>query len=264
MRQSLESLYDQVNKSETFEKVSEALNSSESPELFKNNYEMALQRSLEEGAYASAIEVWKHEMNEAMKRGNVYTGRLGMRSLAWEWVQAMKTVLEGHIETLRPKDVDHEGRELRLNIDKLGDNARIDHVWLTALPLETMCAITIMEIIRYQVNELRSIGCKATNLITKVGRAVEKEIQASDLVRRENKGLHPRHINLRQLLAKKNHAERYAAKFHQELVNGSVGGVSSWPYEWNQEVRARVLPLAISVVDRSVRQYWSPAFLNPP
>lgn len=262
MRQSLECLYDEVNKSETFEKISEALDSSEHPEIFKSNYEMAQQRALEEGAYSSAIEVWKHEMNEALKRGSVYTGRLGMRSLAWDWVQAMKPVLEAHIEKIRPKDIDQEGRPVRVNVDKMGDHARIDHIWLTALPLETMCAITIMEIIRYQVNEFRNNGCKATNMITTVGRAVEKEIQACDLVRKENKGLHPRHINLRQLLAKKHQAERYAAKFHQEIVKGINGGVTHWPYEWTQEVRARVRHFNL-ISNSSVVQYWFPVFLNP-
>jgi DNA-directed RNA polymerase len=240
MRRSLECLYDQVNKSETFEKVSQALDSSESPELFKDNYEMAQQRALEEGAYSSAIEVWKHEMNEAMKRGSVYTGRLGIRSLAWDWVQAMKPVVEAHIENIRPKNVNHSGQELRVPLDKLASDARIDHLWLTALPIETLCAITIMEIIRFQVNEVRSVGCKATSVMSRVGRAVESEIQACDLVRKENKGLHPRHLNLRQLLAKTHYAERYAAKFHSELVKGTKGGVTHWPFEWNQEVRTRV------------------------
>ena len=202
---------------------------------------MDQQRSLEEGAYASAIEVWKHEMKEATKRGDVYTGRLGLRSLAWDWVQAMKPVLERHIENVRPKDVNLDGKELRVSLDKMGEGNRLDHIWLTALPLETMCAITIMEIIRFQVTDPRgSTGAKATPLIANVGKAVEKEIQAGDLIRKENKGLHPRHINLRQLLTKKNHAERYAAKFHQELVRGAKGGITHWPYEWSQEVRTRV------------------------
>ena len=78
-----------------------------------------------------------------------------------------------------------------------------------------------MEIIRSQVTDAKgSTGTKASSLIADVGKAVEKEIQAGDLVRKENKGLHARHINLRQLLTKKNHAERYAAKFHEELSSG--------------------------------------------
>src|SRR5947207_2819435 len=236
MRQSLECLNPE-NKS-TFDNVADALEQSESVEIFNNDYEMDQQRSLEEGVYASAIEVWKHEMKEATKRGDVYTGRLGLRSLAWDWVQAMKPVLERHIENVRPKDVNLDGKELRVSLDRMGEGDRLDHIWLTALPLETMCAITIMEIIRFQVTDARgSTGAKATPLIANVGKAVEKEIQAGDLVRKENKGLHPRHINLRQLLTKKNHAQRYAAKFHQELVRGTKGGITHWPYEWNQEVR---------------------------
>ena len=74
---------------------------------------MDQQRSLEEGAYASAIEVWKHEMNEARKRGDVYTGRLGLRSLAWDWVQAMKPVLEKHIENIRPKRCQYGGQRTK-------------------------------------------------------------------------------------------------------------------------------------------------------
>ena len=238
MRQSLECL--DPDKS-TIDNLSDSLASSEPAEIFTNAYEMDQQRSLEEGAYASAIEVWKHEMNEARKRGDVYTGRLGLRSLAWDWVQAMKPVLENHIENIRPKDVNTEGKELRVSLDKIGEGNRLDHIWLTALPLETMCAITIMEIIRSQVTDVKgSTGSKASSLIANVGKAVEKEIQAGDLVRKENKGLHARHINLRQLLTKKNHAERYAAKFHQELVKGTKGGFTHWPYEWNQEVRTRV------------------------
>ena len=62
MRQSLECL--NPDKS-TIDNLSETLAPGESPEIFNNTYEMDQQRSLEEGAYASAIEVWKHEMNEA-------------------------------------------------------------------------------------------------------------------------------------------------------------------------------------------------------
>jgi DNA-directed RNA polymerase len=180
-------------------------------------------------------------MNEALKRGEVYTSRLGMRTLAWDWVQAMKPVLENHIENIRPKYQNSEGLEIFPSVEKDTENAKMDHIWLSALPVETLCAITIMEVIRSQANEARSMGSKAGNLISKVGKAVEKEIKASDLVKKENKGLHPRHINLRQLFAKRTRAEQYAARFHQELLKGTKGGVTHWPYEWRLDVRARVI-----------------------
>jgi DNA-directed RNA polymerase len=207
----------------------------------------------------SAIEVWKHEMQEALKRGDVYTSRLGMRTLAWDWVQSMKPVLSVHIENIRPKHVNIEGKPLIPQIAKETDSAQMDHLWLTALPIDTLCAITIMEVIRSQANEARSMGSKAGNLISKIGKAVEKEIKASDLVKKENKGLHPRHMNLRQLFVKRTRAEQYATQFHREIVNGSKRGVTHWPYEWRLDVRARVDPcqrLTVSVLRYCCRVFW--------
>ena len=240
MKKSLESLYSEAEKPQAMEKVSEALDGAEPAALFNGAYEMAQQRALEEGAYTSALEVWKFELAEAMKRGEIIPGRLGMRSMAWDWVQAMKPILEQHIRNVCPPDVNHYGQEMRVALDKDTDNSRLDKVWLSALPVETLCAITIMEVIRHHVSDVRSDGCKATTLISNVGRAVEKEMQAADLVRKENKGLHPKNINLRQLLTKKRTAERYAAKFHKEVVKGKIGGTTQWPYEWRAEVRMRV------------------------
>ena len=248
MKKSLESLYSESEKPQAMEKVSDALDSAEPAELFNNTYDMAQQRALEEGAYTSALEVWKFELAESLKRGEVIPGRLGVRSLAWDWVQTMKPVLQQHILNVCPPDVNHYGQEMRVSLDKDTENARLDKIWLSALPVATLCAITIMEVIRHQVSEARSNGCKATTLIANVGRAVEKEMQAGDLVRKENKGLHPKNINLRQLLTKKRTAERYAAKFHKDVVKGTLGGTTYWPYEWRSDVRMRVRPFVITLM----------------
>jgi len=240
MKKSLESLYSESEKPQDIEKVSELFNTVEPAELFNNSYEMAQQRALEEGAYSSALEVWKFELAESLKRGEVIPGRLGIRGLSWDWVQAMKPVLEKHIANVDIPDVNIHGQELRVSVEKESENCRLDKVWLSALPVETMCAITIMEAIRYQMSDNRSSGCRATTLIANVGKAVEKEMQAGDMVRKENRGLHPKNINLRQLLTKRKTAERYAAKFRKDLVSGALGGTSYWPYEWKTDVRMRV------------------------
>jgi len=253
MRKSLGCLYQKADKPLPFDKLAESLDTSESPDVFHNGYDMAQQRALEEGAYDSAMEVWKYEMKEGIKRGDVFPGRLGLRGLAWDWVQAMVPILKRHIENIRPVDVNSYGEELKVSCEKETDTNRLDHIWLTALPLETLCAITIMEVIRYQTNETRSVGCKAMNLISKVGTAVEREMKAGDLVRKENKGLHPRTINLRQLFYRRRQAERYASKFHQELINGTKDGVTYWPFEWRRDVRIRVL-LHLAWTDFLVRR----------
>src|SRR5579862_9736694 len=245
MQKSLECLSTE-NKSSSLERISDSLSAGESPEAFASAYEMASQRQLEEGAYTSAIEVWKHEMNEARNRGDVYVGRLGIRALAWDWIQAMKPVLQARIEQVRPKYINAEGREIVPSIEKDTETAKMDHLWLTALPVETLCAITIMEVVRLQASDTRSMGCKAGNLIQQIGKAVEQEIQASDLVKKENKGLHPKHLNLRQLFAKKTRAEQYASKFHREILRGTKTGVTHWPFEWKQDVRARCSAVLIS------------------
>ena len=244
MRKSLESLL--THDKTALQNISESLSSVESSEVFSINYDMARQRQLEEGAYTSAVEVWKHEMNEARKRGDVYAGRLGIRDLAWDWIQAMKPVLLEHIERIRPKYVNSDGEDILPSIEKDTESAKMDHLWLTALPVETLCAITIMEVVRLQISDTRSMGCKAGNIIQTVGKAVEREIQASDLVKRENKGLLPKNLNLRQLFAKKTRAEHFAAQFHRDIVKGAKVGVTHWPFAWNQDVRARCAAVLIS------------------
>lgn len=242
MRKSLEFLFtdDKSDKSAQLESLSQSIDPTESPQVFQSRYDMARQRQLEEGAYAAAIEVWKHDWREALKRGDVYSSRLGLNSLVWDWAQAMRPILEQRIENIRPKDMNSDGHPLRIQVERETDNSRLDHIWLTALPVETLCAITITEVIRSQTTGRRAMGSKAATLVTEVGRAVEKEMQANDLIRKENKGLLPKHLNVRQLLHKKNLASRFTAKFHQELISGKNGGVTHWPYEWKQDVRARV------------------------
>lgn len=246
MRKSLECLYS-TDKS-SFDKLSESLTPGESAEIFENHYDMDRQRQLEVGAYTSALEVWKYEMAEARKRGDVYAGRLGIQNLAWDWVQAMKPVVEAHIERLRPKHLNGDGKEIWPGIDKDTEANRMDYVWLTALPVETLCAITIMEILRCVGGDTRMNGCKAGPIIISIGRAIEREIKASDLVRKENRGLLPKNLNLRQLFAKRTRAEQYAAAFHRELVNGTKEGQTYWPFEWNVEVRTRCTALLLSTL----------------
>jgi DNA-directed RNA polymerase len=163
--------------------------------------------------------------------------------MTWEWLQAMKPVLAAHIEKIRPKNATSDGHEIMLAVDRDTDNNRLDHLWLTALPIETLCAITIMELLRSQANESRSMGSRACNVITRVGAAVEREIQASDLVRKENIGLHPKHINMRLVFENKIMARAYGRQFRQDLLKGKNGGVTNWPFEWKIDVRARVLPV---------------------
>jgi DNA-directed RNA polymerase len=253
MRKSLECLFTEDEKAKIGKM--DPFVEPEPADIFESNLEMSRQRQLEEGAYQSALETWKHEMDEALKRGDIYTNRLGLRGLTWDWVQAMKPVLEEHIERIRPKYVNSDGEPVYASIEKDTDPNKMEHIWLTALPTETLCAITIMEVIRSQANEGRSAGSKAGNLISTIGKAVEREIQAKDMIRRENKGLHPRHINLRQLLTKRNVAERYAANFHKELISGIKSGVSYWPFEWRHDIRARVSS-TFNVIDVSVLQSW--------
>jgi DNA-directed RNA polymerase len=238
MRKSLQCLYsDDPSQLATF-----PLHAIESPDTVENDYEMEMQRQLEEGAYSSAVEVWKHEMDEARKRGDIYASRLGIRSLAWDWVQAMKPVLEEKIERMRPKNLNASGKETVPSVERDTETQKMDWMWLAALPVEKLCAITIMEIIRLHISDGRANGCKAGVLITAVGRAVESEIQATDLVNKENRGLLPKSLNLRQLFNKKTRAEQYAASFHRKIVKGMKNGVTSWPFEWRQDVRARVPP----------------------
>lgn len=250
MRRSLQCLYSQEGKPQHLEtQLSESLETGEPVDVFHNTYEMEQQRSLEQGAYASALEVWKHEMNEAIKRGDIYAGRLGIQNLAWDWVQAMAPTLESHIESLRPKDINSEGQPLRQGVDKDTENARMDHIWLSALPVKTLCTITVMEMLQSQIQNGRGNTAKASSVVTRVGKAVEQEMRASDLVRKENKGLHPKNFNIRQLFAKKRHVQRYATKFHSELIKGANGGVTYWPFEWRQDVRMRVIqPLILADV----------------
>jgi len=244
MRKSLEILL--VDDSKALEKASEELETPAEPaELVNDSYAMARQRQLEEGVYASALEVWKHEMNEAMKRGDIYYNRLGMQGLAWDWVQAMKPNLEKHIENIRPKNVNSDGLEVVPSIEKDTTSARLEHLWLTALPIDTLCAITVVELLRAMTNEFRSMGSRATNLIQGIGRSVEKEMQASDVVRKENRGMHPKHLNVRHLLLNKRAAENYARKFRKELLL-SKSGVTHWPFEWRNDIRARVTHLILT------------------
>ena len=247
MRKSLEILL--ADDPKALEKASEELESpSESPEVFNDSYDMARQRQLEEGVHASALEVWKHELKQALKRGDVASySRLGMRGFAWDWVQAMKPSLENYIKTVRPRDVNSEGREIVPSIEKDTEASRLDHIWLSALPIETMCAITVIEVIRASTNESKSMSNKASNLIQAIGRAVEKEMRASDVVRKENRGMH--RIGTRSVRRLLHHDRRtadfYARRFRKELLQ-SKNGVTHWPFEWRLDVRARVY-LSISL-----------------
>ena len=239
MRKALECLYGEKDKA-AMDKVALAFSPSENQETFDQEYGMARQRQLEEGAYACALKVWEHEMTRAAERGQIFANRLGVGNLTWDWVQAMKPVVEKHIEAIRPKNVNLEGQELHQTPEKDAEPHRLDHLWITALPLDTICALTVIEVLRVLSGEHRSVGLRALTVIDRIGRAVEMEMKARDLVRRENRGLHPRNVNLKQLLQKPRLAERYATEFHQQIIEGSKPGYTHWPYEWNPEVRMRV------------------------
>src|SRR5271170_1024938 len=137
MKKSLESLYSESERPQAMDKVSDALDGAEPAEMFNNTYDMAQQRALEEGAYNSALEVWKFELTESLKRGEVIPGRLGIRGLSWDWVQAMKPILENHIKNVVPPDVNHHGQDMRVSLEKDTENCRLDKIWLSALPVET-------------------------------------------------------------------------------------------------------------------------------
>lgn len=246
MRQSLQCLHGE-DKSEQVDQIAEGMDTSEARALAINSHDMAQQRALELGAYKSAIEVWKHQMTEAVKRGDVWTSRLGVRNLVWDWMEAMKPRLQAAIEDLRPKDTSYDGAPVRVALERQMDPQRLDLMWLTALPLETMCAITIMEVLRVFLTETHTTSHKASNMIGVIGKCIEKEIAANDLMRKENRGLLPKQFNLRQISTKRALKERFAAKFHKKLITGSEG-TSAWPYEWDSEVRVRVISFPLQML----------------
>jgi DNA-directed RNA polymerase len=262
MRQSLECLYGE-DKSEQVDQLADGMDISESKALAINSHDMAQQRALEFGAYQSAIEVWKHEMKEALKRGDVYTSRLGVRNLVWDWMEAMKVHLKAVIDKMRPNDVSVAGSPVRVALDRQMEAQRLDLAWLTALPLETMCAITIMEVLRVFMTEFQTPALKASTLCSTIGRCVEKEIAAQDMLRKENRGLLPKQFNLRQITAKKRLLKAYASKFHRQLISGTEG-TSAWPYEWNSDVRVRVILVPQTRLTGSSRQQcYSRVSLKP-
>ena len=239
MRKALECLYGTTDKAE-MDKVAISLSASEEKEDFESQYGLARQRQLEEGSYATALRLWEYEMNLAIKRGQLFTRRLGVGALTWDWVQALKPVVEKHIEEIRPKDINMAGQQLNQTPEKETEPARLDHVWLTALPIDTLCALTVVEVMKVLVGEQRSIGTRAITVIDRIGRSVEMEMRARDLVKKENRGLHPRDLNIKKLLAKPKRALKYSNDFHQQILDGAKPGYTHWPYQWNPEVRMRV------------------------
>lgn len=220
------SLYKQLTNDNDRTKFNEAL------DLFNQ----ARQRTIELRGADSAKEKWKHDYEEMQKRGSMHFGKsLNVRLYEWyqlllpfvkEEVNQCQKILSGEIVL---QDCEPEEKAL---IKERAFYAP----YLTLVPPEKMCAVTILELLRLNSTGGIVDGMRTARALISVGKAIEVEYKSQKLMDSEQKSISKKTRSAREWskIFKVMKDSKQSTKKHNNPNNSQAFN------EWDSSLHAKV------------------------
>ena len=172
-------------------------------------FNLARQKTIEENAIEAALQRWKFEHDDLVKRGGI-SYKKSLNFLLWEWKEQMVPLIKEELarieQRMDPKrsvkssvrtivaqepavrdaemQEDYEAMQEQLNTSESNRSRKEYGPCLSLLNPDKLAAITILETIRSLSTE-NTDGMKSAVIVIKIGRALEQEYQ-SELLKKKD------------------------------------------------------------------------------
>lgn len=191
-------------------------------------FNQARQRTIELRGADSAKEKWKHDYEEMMKRGSMHLAK-SLNARLYEWFQDLLPFVKEEVNQCQKI----LNGEINLADCKSEDKALFKErsfyaPYLTLVPPEKMCAVTILELLRLNSTGGVVDGMRTARALVAVGRAIELEYKAQKLMESQKNSI-----------PKKSRSAREWSKIIR-VMNNSAKESSQMFNEWDSTLHAKV------------------------
>ncbi|CAG8445151.1 9865_t:CDS:2, partial [Scutellospora calospora] len=185
------------------------------------------QIKLEENALHGAIERWKHDYEQMRKRGDAFAGVPSLRRAMWNWHEKLVPLIESELKKTISKKIEED--------DECIDSQT--GTFLRLLSADKLSAITILEMLRRTSDSEVVEGMTTTAAIMAIGKSVESEYNAEQLIKKQNRKLFYKDLNIHELFASGKlfnmEIRRFARKIEKEDIE------TSWKPDWGSTIRVK-------------------------
>ncbi|CAK9438697.1 uncharacterized protein LODBEIA_P29210 [Lodderomyces beijingensis] len=229
------------------------LQTKEQQERFNDAFEvfnMERQRQLEVRGIEAAKEKWKHEFEEARKRGDLGLTK-GLNAFCFEWYEKLIPLVQQEqalCKALLSGDQSIDQGDANLSKDRA-----FYAPFLIKIPAEKIVVVSLLEILKINATSGLSGGLKISQTITSIGSAVEFEYRTALLAELDKK------MNVKKKFA--------GADKLKLMIKKSLADAQLEAKDWDNFTRARVggvmMSLIMSVAKVQVKSSSKdPAFEN--
>lgn len=196
----------------------------------------ARQRNIELRGADSAKEKWKHDYEEMQRRGTMHFGK-SLNVRLYEWFQLLLPYVKEEVNQCNKI----LSGEVTIHNCKPDDKALVKDrsyyaPYLTLVPPEKMCAVTILELLRLNSTGGVADGMRTARAVIAVGKAIEVEYKSQKLMDSEGSSI-----------SKKTRSAKEWSKIFK-LVNNSKNGSKKQNHlhnsqafnEWDNGLHAKI------------------------
>ena len=223
--------------------------SYDSEEAYSRAAAYQRQESLERDTLTSALDRWREDHNETVKRTGLNSGlqTKSISAMMWTWHEALVPLIREEITKVNQVDSEKDEPNSRHDRGAYGP-------FLQYIPPEKLSAITIIHIL----NQMSTIGvergCKIANLVARLGRAIQEE-SVAEAVKDRSSGHTSKSPQERQKqllrLVKQRMRHSLSAQPKDQLNGGALTQEPSSnidDQEWSAAIRAQLGAVLVSLL----------------
>ncbi|KAI5949646.1 RPO41 [Candida margitis] len=186
-------------------------------------FNMDRQRQIEIRGIEGAKEKWKHDFDEAQKRGDFNLNK-SMNAQCYDWYQKMIPLIEKEHEMC--KALLREDKSVTQDDATSAKDRAFYAPFLIKVGAEKAAVITILELLKLNASGGYHGGMRAAKAITSVGRAIEMEYRTTSLADQEYK------MSVSSKVA--------GSSQMKKIVRNSIDSLDETDPEWDHATRSRV------------------------
>ncbi|MCJ1472326.1 DNA-directed RNA polymerase [Lambiella insularis] len=213
------------------------------------------QQSLERDTLSSALDRWREEHNESLKRMGLNTGlqTKSVGAIMWAWHEAL-------VPLIRHEIIKANEAETKKDVSKAGQNRTAYGPFLQYISPEKMSAVTIIHILNRMSRNGIERGTKITHLVSTLGKAIQEE-SVAELVKdrpsytSRGVAVHERQKQLMQLIKRRlryNTSPQVANDVNGSLADNEPS-LNVHEDDWAPAIRAQLGAVLVSLLIQSAK-----------
>ncbi|ODV95237.1 hypothetical protein PACTADRAFT_49985 [Pachysolen tannophilus NRRL Y-2460] len=210
-------------------------------------FNLERQRSLEVRSIDAASEKWKHTY-EMLAKNNIMTNHdKNINYYLYKWyVQAVELVKE-EVQNCKNLKEFEKSKNLTPEQEAQHKDREIYGPYLTLVSPEKMSTICILELLKVNAASNISSGVRTARSVLSVGRAVELEYRAQELLKSEN-DIYKTYRSIKKTSEFKKLVTKSTDEKFRKLLNRAKKDLSNNQFTWSPDIRAKVGSVLISLL----------------